>query len=163
MIHLFCGPPGAGKTTQASRLARELNAVLLSLDDCLKPLSLPDSPDPASLQQLLEKAQACALKVLQQCAVEVARDREVVLDMAAFRRAQRDSLRDWASLLPSSVTLYYVSADEAIRRERVRQRNRDKGASHSFDVPDWVFDWMEASFESPDADEAAILIRTDNF
>jgi predicted kinase len=160
-VHLLCGPSGAGKTTHAHKIARETQAIHLAIDDCLKPLSIPDSFDMAYIQMVMEKAEQCAGQLLEKARQHLAQGKEVVLDIATFRRIERDFVRNWAKSLNSHVILYYVSANQATRRNRVLKRNSAKGKAHSFDVPEWWFNCAERLFEPPSQDEAPILINND--
>ena len=46
-IHLVCGSTGAGKTTHALRLCRQLGAMHFSADDWMVALFAPDTPQRA--------------------------------------------------------------------------------------------------------------------
>jgi len=45
MIHLVCGPIGAGKTTYAKDLSKKENTILFSEDDWLRKLFVPEAPE----------------------------------------------------------------------------------------------------------------------
>ena len=45
MIHLICGPIGAGKTTNAIKIAKVCNAIRFSEDEWLERLFVPDAPE----------------------------------------------------------------------------------------------------------------------
>ncbi len=162
MIHLLCGPSGAGKTTHAQKIAREKQAIHLSIDECLKPLSIPNHPDRAYAETVLKKAEQCAGQILNQAKQLLDQNQDVVLDIATFRRVDRDNVRTWARNVNSKVILYYVSASLTTRRKRVLNRNAEKGKPYSFEVPEWWFNLAEAAFEQPSEDEAAIVINNES-
>lgn len=162
MIYLICGPSGAGKTKHAQEIAQDKQAIYLSIDECMKPLSFPDYPDANFLQMVLgEKVKICGAKILKESERLLAQNREVVLDVATFQRAHRDFIRNWAASVNSKVTLHYISAGPKIRRARVLKRNEEKGKTYSFNVPEWMFDWSESIFEPPSEDEGTILFNND--
>jgi predicted kinase len=162
MIHLLCGPSGAGKTTHAQTIAREKEAIRLSIDECLKPLNIPNRRDWAYAQTVLIKAEQCAGQILNKAKQLLAQNKDVVLDVATFRRIERDKVRAWAKNINSQIVLYYVSASLATRRKRVLNRNAEKGKAYSFEVPEWWFDLAEKAFEPPSEDEAAIIVDNES-
>src|SRR5437762_4158253 len=106
MIHLICGPSGAGKTTHAQRIAQEKQAIHLSIDECLKPLSIPDHPDWAYAETVLTRATRCAGQILNEAKQLLDQNKDVVLDIATFRRLDRDSVRAWARNINSQLILH---------------------------------------------------------
>jgi hypothetical protein len=133
-----------------------------SIDECLKPLSIPGDPDWAYVETVRKKAEQCARLILNKAKRQLDQDKAVVLDIATFRRIDRDKVRTWAVDVNSRVTLYYVSASLSTRRKRVLIRNAERGKTFSFGVPEWWFDLAERVFEPPAEDEAAIMIHNEN-
>jgi predicted kinase len=162
MIHLLCGPSGAGKTTLAKKIHLEKQAVPLLIDKCLEPLSIPLIRDWAFAQTVLKKAEQCAAKILTKAEELLAQHNDVVLDIATFRRSDRDSVRAWAKRINSQLILYYVYAGRTARWNRVMNRNVKRGDTYSFDIPQWWFELAESVFEPPSEDEAAILVNNDD-
>jgi predicted kinase len=160
MIHLLCGPTAAGKTTFAGKLIEERQAVHFALDQLLAPISFPESPTPAFMAELIDQSQTYILQILQKAEDHLAHNRDVTLDIPTFRREHRDVVRGWAAGLKQPLTLYYFSANRTTRLERLRKRNVERGATYSYHVPEWLFDWVDQVFETPAPDEGAVLINT---
>lgn len=59
--------------------------------------------------------------------------------------------------------LHYVTAPLTIRRERVLNRNIEKGATFSFEVTPGMFDFMESEFHLPLDDELNEAIVVDTY
>ena len=64
VIHMICGPVGAGKTTYAIRLAEELGAVRFSIDDWISQLFFPDKPEPLTYEWAVARAKRCEARIL---------------------------------------------------------------------------------------------------
>jgi predicted kinase len=161
MIHLICGLPGSGKTTYANKILQNDQVVCFSIDHCLKPLSYPQNLDFYFLSKLAERIRQCEIKILCSCEKVLAERKDVVLDIASFKRIDRDRIRAWADKINSPITLYFVTAKKATRWERILNRNLQKGKTYSFDVPQWAFEFIEGWFQPLSEDEGAIIVNTD--
>lgn len=160
MIHLICGPIGAGKSTYARKLACELGAVCFSEDDWLAQLFVPDAPE-GLLQEsavaigewALPRYERCRTQIWQVCEQLLNQGMSVVIDGSAANKAQRDVFRARAASRAVNFQLHFVTADQAVRRGRVMKRNEEQGDTYSLDVPPAVFDRMEGFFEAPEREE----------
>jgi len=78
----------------------------------------------------------------------------VVLDLGFTTNAQRSLFVGLADNIGTNSEIHYLSAPVDIRRARVKQRNINKDPNlYSFEVTDFMFDFMEAKFEIPDESE----------
>lgn len=145
---LTCGLPGAGKTTLATRLASDRDAVRLTKDEWL--WNIGSSPWDRSTGERMEHQ-------LWHLAQEVLRlGQSVVVDFGLWARAERDEMRTVARRLGVGVELHYleVPTDELWRR--IEERNSS---------PPWVDAQIERAdldewcsiFQPPDADELALF------
>jgi predicted kinase len=153
-IYLICGLAGAGKTKYAREIAQEKQATHFSIDKYLNPPSL-------DLMAMHKNKLECEARILKFSEQLLTQGRDVVLDIAAFQRADRDRIRNWATSINIPLTLYYVTASPVTRRARVLKRNKEKGDGYFFDVSDGLFDSVERFFEPPSEDEGAILVNND--
>lgn len=154
MIYLIFGPPGAGKTTHAKRIADEKQSALFLIDEYLKPL-------PVNLWEIPRKKLECEIQILELSELELSQGKNVVLDIAAFQRIDRDRVRSWARGVNTPLELHYITASQIVRKDRVAKRNREKGDAYSFDVSEVLFGLVETIFEPPSEDEGAILFIND--
>ena len=87
----------------------------------------------------------------------------VVLDFGLWTRADRQEARDYFARLSIPTKLYYLYADEAVRKARVLQRNQQvrQGLDQSYTIDEDMDLAFSARFEPPAPEENALLVRTD--
>lgn len=156
MIHLICGPIGAGKTTYTQALATKLNAVYFSEDEWLNELFVPDAPEGLLDEPMQvvgawagEKYQRCRHQIWRTCQQLLINNVTVILDGASATVEQRDLIRQKAINHNVDFQLHYVNADASIRSDRVLNRNKEKGETYSLEVTPEMFAYTEAFFEPP--------------
>ena len=160
MIHLVCGPIGAGKTTYAKRLAKEQNAICFSEDEWLAKLFVPDAPE-GLLQEPMEVVGAwaagkylrCRSQIWLVCQQLLDNDISIVLDGAAANKEQRDMIRNKARDFNVEFKLHYVTSSAELRHKRVFTRNVEQGETYSLEVTPAMFEHTEQFFEPPTGNE----------
>ncbi|GAA6135840.1 ATP-binding protein [Oceaniserpentilla sp. 4NH20-0058] len=160
MIHLVCGPMGAGKTTYAKQLAKEQNAICFSEDEWLAKLFVPDAPE-GLLQQPMqvvgawaaEKYLRCRGQIWLVCQQLLENNINIVLDGAAANKEQRDLIRQKAKDSNVEFKLHYVTSSMEVRHKRVFQRNKEQGETYSLEVTPAMFEHTEQFFEPPVGNE----------
>lgn len=165
MIHLVCGPIGAGKTTYARKIAQQHNAIYFSEDEWLSRLFVADAPADL-LEQPMEQVAAWAQEKYQRCRSQIwlvskrllECGMSVVLDGAAANQIQREVIRQKAIDNNMGFQLHYISASQNIRHQRVLERNEQQGETYSLYVTPAMFDQMEVFFEAPKGEELAQAI-----
>ena len=152
-IHLVEGPVGAGKSTFAAQLASGLEAPHLNLDAWFAALFSADRPAAGVMEWYVPRKWRC-VEQLWALARELARcGCDVVLELGLLTRADREAVYARAEAAGLPLVVHVLHADREVRRARVRQRNRDRGATFSMDVPDTIFDLASDRWEAPDAAE----------
>jgi predicted kinase len=140
---VMCGLPGAGKTTTALHLAREVGAVRLCSDEWMTALEM----------DLFDEAARSRVDALQQhLACELLRlGSMVIYESGGWTRAERDALRDRARRVGALVELRFldVPVDELWRR--VSGRNARLGDSTRI-TRALLLEWSR-SFEPPLTEE----------
>jgi predicted kinase len=156
VVHLICGPTGAGKTTFARQLAAENGALRFSIDEWMTNLFAADAPVPLTFDWAIERVGRCETQIWQTGLAALAAGRDIVLDLGFTTREQRDRFRGLAGEEGHGVRLHHVTAGRAERLARVRARNEDHSEVFAFAVTDGMFDFMEDRFEVPAPDEDAL-------
>lgn len=168
MIHLICGPIGAGKTQYAHDLAVQHNAIRFSEDEWLAKLFVPDAPEgllsepmPVVGAWATGKYQRCRGQIWLLCQQLLAQNIDIVLDGAAANKEQRDTIRKKALDNGCGFQLHYITANAAIREQRVIQRNQQQGPTYSLEVTAAMFAHTEAFFEPPVGEELDGVVRVE--
>ncbi len=161
-IHLIFGRQGAGKSTYSKTLAKEVNGIHLSIDDWMVKLFGQDLPKSMNIKWIFERVERCEKKIW-----EITKDVSncgcsVILDLGFIKYSKRKEIMGLIEQLGREYQIHYITAPYEIRKNRVLQRNIEKGDTFSFEVTSGMFDFMEKEFQSlADKElENAIVIET---
>ncbi len=159
-LHFVIGPTGAGKTTCAVRLCRDLGAVRFSIDEWMSSLFWMDAPQPIEPAWALERVRRCSAMIWQ-TAVGVARQGvPCVLEMGFTTRESRLRHLALAREADLAVEAHLVDAPSEERWARVQRRNDAEGDRQlAFAVTREMFDYTDAMWEPPTAEEIATYDR----
>jgi predicted kinase len=165
-IHLIEGPVGAGKSTFATQLGRELPAPRLALDDWMATLFRPDRPPTGVIEWYAERKDRCIDQMWKMACEIVDAGSDVILELGLIRRTDRERIYDRIDAAHCGLKLYVIDAPREVRRDRVRKRNTDKGVTYSMEVPDHFFEMASDLWEPVDAWECNLypvkFISTEN-
>ena len=103
----------------------------------------------------MERVARCERRIWLMALAIVRGGGRAVLDLGFMKAASRGRFLALAAEHGLSARLHYVTAPAEIRRQRVRQRNAERGDTFSFEVTPAMFDAMEAQFEPATAEELA--------
>lgn len=152
-VVLVCGPTGAGKTTYSIALAKELGAIRFSIDPWMQNLFAKDMTS-LDYSWMIERVERCYTQIWSVSEQIVKLGGPVVLDLGFTTKAQRSRFVDLAEGIGVASEVHYLTVPADIRKARVTQRNTDKDPDvYSFEVNDFMFDFMEPRFEAPDENE----------
>ena len=156
-LHLVTGSTGAGKTTHALSLVRELGAMHFSIDDWMVKLFGPDAPQPPQLPWILERVGRCE-RHIEEMALALGRlGVSSILDTGLRRVDQRRTLTAAARAAGLGVKLHFVDVALEERWRRVSGRNEQQGETYRLTVTRPMFDFIETFWQPPDAAEMADL------
>lgn len=145
--HLLHGYLGAGKTTFAKRLERNLPAVRYSHDEWMARLYGVDPPEARFAEYrdaVFEVMNAHWPRVL-------ACGADVVLDWGFWTRASRDEARQRAQAVGATSRLYRLECSDAVARARCRARNRQLDGS--LFIAENTYEVLRSRFQPLDPDE----------
>lgn len=149
-IHLVEGPVGAGKSTFASALAERHRAPHLDLDDWMATLFRPDRPEQGVMEWYAERKDRLLEQMWKVAQDVLASGSDVVLELGLIRQQMRLDFYDRVEAADQELTVHVLEASREVRRERVRQRNSERGPTFSMEVPDAFFELASDLWEPPD-------------
>jgi len=147
---LVCGPVGAGKTTYALSLAKEIGAVRFSIDPWMQTLFAKDMTS-LDYSWMVERVNRCCEQIWEVGEQILALNGNVILDLGFASKAQRALFSDKAEGLGIRSELHYLNAPKETRKARIQKRNSEKDpVVYAFEVTEVMFNFMEPKFEAPD-------------
>lgn len=154
-LHIVEGPVGAGKTTFARQLSRRHKTPPLVLDDWMVTLFRPDRPTEDLWRWYAERKERCIAQIWATASGLLDTGTDAIVELGLVRRRDRFNLYERAEAGAFDYTVYVLDVPVAERRERVRNRNVEKGPTFSMEVPDAVFDMASEMWEPFDNAECA--------
>jgi predicted kinase len=153
--HLIYGYLGAGKTTFARALEREVGGIRFSADEWYLRLYANSKATPHLEAAWWDRV----LSMLDEIWPKVLEHRiDVVLDFGFWSRQLRDNARRLALLVGGNAKLYRITCDENVARARCLARNSHPSGVFIIDAP--AFEVLRAKFEPLGPDEPCELIET---
>jgi predicted kinase len=155
--HLIAGPTGAGKTTFSRELAQRVSGVRFSIDEWMTALYWMDCPEKDDLPWALERIARCETQIEAVARQLASVGLDAVLDLGFTVREQRATWLERARAAGLACELHVLDVPAQGRWERVSDRNQGATATYSFAVTREMFDFMEARWELPGAEERALF------
>ena len=158
VVHLVCGPTGAGKTTYARTLAEGEGAVRFSIDEWMSSLFWMDAGHPFEPSWAMARVQRCAAVIWRTATDVCERGVPCVLEIGLTTAEARRRYAGLAMEAGLSVKLHLVDAPVEERWRRVQGRNAEagEGGQLPFELTREMFDFVETMWEPPsDAELAA--------
>ncbi|MCR9139763.1 MAG: ATP-binding protein [Alphaproteobacteria bacterium] len=152
-LHIIEGPVGAGKTTFAAHLSRQCNTPALVLDEWMVTLFRPDRPADDLWRWYAERKQRCIEQIWRVVCGLMDTGNDAIVELGLVQRRDRIDLYRRAESGPYEYVVHVLDAPVAVRRDRVRNRNLERGPTFSMDVPDAVFEMASEMWEPFDSAE----------
>ena len=146
-VILICGKIGSGKTTYANKLAKQLNAVIITQDELI--YGLFGTELYYNDREQYYKYATWIVEYVKRKAGEAAKAGAVVIcDNGFTPRTERDELRKYYANMGVACELHYIDTPEEQRLINIKKRNdailrkecyetfmQEKDIHHDFDIP----------------------------
>jgi predicted kinase len=149
-IILLEGPVGAGKSTYAAELVAHKRAPHFNLDDWFVTLYSPDRPQEGLMLWYSERKRRCIEQIWKATTEVLKSGVDVILELGLLTRIERQAFYQRCDGAGVSLAVTMLLAPRDVRRERVRQRNRERGDTFRMEVPDAFFELASDRWEEPD-------------
>lgn len=154
-LFFLCGKMAAGKSTLASALARQENAVLLVQDELLGTLypgEIVDIPEFVKCSARLRTALTPHIHSL------LLRGVSVVLDFPGNTKAQRSWFRELFEGARVGHELHFIDVPDKVCKAQLKERSKKLPAESAW-TTDAEFDAITAYFQAPTPEEGFNVIR----
>ncbi|WP_430390160.1 AAA family ATPase [Dyella sp. 20L07] len=155
-IHLVEGPVGAGKSTYVAELRKQYAAPGFILDSWFVRLYSPDRPATNLMEWYVVRKERCLEQIWVAAREVLDAGHDVVLELGLVERASRERFYAQAMEAGYELVVYLLDAPRDVRRDRVRKRNLEKGATFAMEVPEAFFEMASDHWEPMDDIEREI-------
>ena len=159
---MIVGLPCAGKSTYATALQIDTNAVLVSLDRWLITLFGRYSIGEIGHEEHVRRVLSTRALIWESSSEHLRRSVDVILDDGFFLREHRRRHGELATALGAASTIHFIDAPVHVLRSRISARNADLPA-HNFRIDPEMLDVFVRMFERPSTDEGAALVNRNSW
>jgi len=146
-LHIIEGPVGAGKTTHANQLSRELRTPPLVLDSWMTNLFQADRPEADLWTWYAERKARCFSQIMSLARNALDLGNDAIVELGLIR--VEDRLKLYASLESEgrNFLVHVLHTPREERKRRVSQRNLDQGETFAMHVSEEVFEMASDMWE----------------
>lgn len=152
-VYLIEGPVGAGKSTFAAQLSREISAPHLNLDAWMSRLYRPDRPGTGLMEWYAERKNRCIEQILDVAQKLLDANCDVILELGLIQRESRRIVFGCIEEFGCDIKVYALEAAREVRRERVQRRNLEQGSTFAMEVSDEIFEIASDMWEELEESE----------
>ena len=156
-LHLISGLPCSGKTTYASALRTDTNAVLFSLDRWLITAYGKYAIAAVGHEEHTRRVLACRELIWLAASDSLRRCVDVILDDGFFLRVNRAQYIERGKAIGAQVKMHFIDTPLDCVRPRLEARNR-RLPFYNFHIDPQTLTAFAALFEVPSPEEGAELI-----
>jgi predicted kinase len=140
ILHIIEGPVGAGKTTYANQLGRDLGTPPLVLDAWMTNLFQADRPEVGLWPWYAERKARCFSQILDLACRALNHGNDAIVELGLIRAEDRDRLYTNLDSEDRQFLVHVLEAPRDERKRRVEKRNVDQGETFAMHVSDEVFE-----------------------
>lgn len=154
-VIMTCGKICSGKSTYAQNLSKQLDAVILSIDELMLSVLGSDTGDKHDAY-----VRRCEMYLYKKSAEIVAAGTNVILDWGFWTKKQRSFAREFYRELGIKCELHYITVSDDEWRKRIMRRNAEveAGRSDAYFIDDGLAAKFESIFQEPDESEIDVMI-----
>ncbi len=112
-----------------------------------------ERPETGRIEWYLERRDRCLSQIRAVTADMCDLGGSVVLEIGLIRRDEREAFYRWVEDHGYPLAVHWIDAPRDVRRERVMQRNRERGETFAQDVPLPFFELASDMWQAPDDEE----------
>jgi predicted kinase len=161
LIHLICGSTGAGKTTYARELAKNIDGVVFSIDEWMVSLFGEDAPANLDPTWIFPRVRRCEAQMWEMASQLGKLGVPSILDWGFQRYEHRQRYAGLARQGELAAKLHVLDVDASERWKRVSARNKNQGETFHMEIARGMFDYIETTWERPSRDEIEAVSRID--
>lgn len=152
-IHLVEGPVGAGKSTFAAQLSVTHEAPRLNLDEWMVTLFRPDRPSTDFMPWYTERKSRCIEQIWRVTCDLMDTGTSAILELGLVQANDREAFYSRVDASDYALQMYVLDAPKEVRRQRVQDRNNQKGDTYKMEVSDEIFEIANSAWQPPDEAE----------
>lgn len=138
-LHIIEGPVGAGKTTYAIGLGRELGTPPLVLDAWMVNLFQADRPETGLWPWYAERKARCVVQIMDLTRSLLDHGQDAIVELGLIKVADRVALYTELEAQGRPYQVHVLDAPRQDRRDRVARRNAERGETYAMQVSPEVF------------------------
>ncbi len=146
-LHIIEGPVGAGKTTYANQLARELRTPPLVLDIWMTNLFQADRPEADLWSWYAERKARCFSQIMDLACNALDLGNDVIVELGLIKVENRLKLYADLEKEGRDFLIHMLQTSREERKRRVSQRNLDQGETFAMQVTEEVFEMASDMWE----------------
>ena len=149
-VYLVEGPVGAGKSTYAARLGVQHSAPRFNLDEWMVTLFSEDRPDTGFMDWYVDRKNRCIEQIWRISTDLIVSDQSVVMELGLIQRQNREDFYKRIDEMEFPLVVYVLDVPKSVRRQRVCERNTQRGETFKMHVSDEVFELADSLWQAPD-------------
>ncbi|MCY6379565.1 AAA family ATPase [Hoeflea prorocentri] len=153
ILHIIEGPVGAGKTTYAIQLSRDLSTPPLVLDKWMVTLFQADRPETGLWSWYAERKTRCVSQILSVAYSLLDLGQDAIVELGLVKVEDRLKLYEALDSDGRTYRVHILDTSRDERHRRVIQRNAVKGETFAMHVSDEVFYLASDMWEPVEASE----------